>query len=232
MTVQDMHYDLKKKLNKVDSQQYRNLLIPELDWALNEAMEIFIKLVAQPRYKTQMGFETAQRTIDDIRTIVVHESPLPVVSNFVVLPADYWHFLNATVSMTKGVCSSTGRIFVRQHDDNFETSPFDKSSFEWKTINCVFTEDGMRLYTDGTFNLGSIFLSYIRRPEYMHYAQGFNAGTYTLPSGVVLSGSVNCELPDHTHREIVDIAVLILSGELQTNDLQVKQMKLNFNQLN
>ena len=66
----------------------------------------------------------------------------------------------------------------------------------------------------------------------MHYAQGFNAGTYTLPSGVVLSGSVNCELPDHTHREIVDIAVLILSGELQTNDLQVKQMKLSFNQLN
>ena len=232
MTIQDMHYDLKKKLNKVDSQQYRNLLIPEIDWVLNEAMEIFVKLVAQPRYKTQMGFETAQRTTDDIRSIVVHESNLPIVNNIVTLPGNYWHFLSASANMVKGVCQSVGRIFIRQHDDNFESSPFDKSSFEWKTINCVFTEDGMRLYTDGTFNISSISLSYIRRPEYMHYAQGFNAGTYTLPSGVVLSGSVNCELPDHTHREIVDIAVLILSGELQTNDLQVKQMKLSFNQLN
>lgn len=232
MTIQDMHYDLKKKLNKVDSQQYRNLLIPEIDWALNEAMEIFVKIVAQPRYKTQMGFETTQRTIDDIRTIVVHEETVNVNNNIVTLPANYWHFLNAMAVMTKGLCTSTGRVIIRQHDDNFESSPFDKSSFEWKTINCVFTEDGMRLYTDGTFNISSIFLSYIRRPVYMHYAQGFNAGTYTLPSGVVLSGSANCELPDHTHREIVDIAVLILSGELQTKDLQVKQMKLNFNQLN
>jgi len=55
-----MHYDLKVKLNKVDSQQYRNLLIPEIDWALNEAQNIFIKNIAEPRKMQQMfdfGFE-------------------------------------------------------------------------------------------------------------------------------------------------------------------------------
>ena len=60
MSIKRMHYDLKVKLNKVDSQQYRNLLIPEIDWALNEAQNIFIKNIAEPRKMQQMfdfGFE-------------------------------------------------------------------------------------------------------------------------------------------------------------------------------
>ncbi len=32
MSIKRMHYDIKVKLNKVDSQQYRNLLIPEIQW--------------------------------------------------------------------------------------------------------------------------------------------------------------------------------------------------------
>ena len=48
MTIQEMHYDFKMKLNKIDSEQYRNLRIPEIDWKLNEALEIFIKINAEP----------------------------------------------------------------------------------------------------------------------------------------------------------------------------------------
>ena len=70
MTTREMHYDIKFKLNKIDSQQNKNLKIPEIDWVINEANEILIKLIAQPRVKNQFGFETSQRTIDDIRTIV------------------------------------------------------------------------------------------------------------------------------------------------------------------
>ena len=73
MTISEMHYDFKKKLNKVDSEQNRNLLVPEIDWALNEAQELFIKMVAEPRQRSFLGFEKSQRTIDDIRTIVESE---------------------------------------------------------------------------------------------------------------------------------------------------------------
>ena len=45
MLIEDMHYDFKQKINKIDSQKYRNLRIPEIDWKLNEAQEIFIKTV-------------------------------------------------------------------------------------------------------------------------------------------------------------------------------------------
>ena len=36
--------------------------------------------------------------------------------------------------------------------------------------------------------------------------------------------------PEHTHKEIVDIAVLLATGEMQLPDYQIKQAKVNLNQ--
>lgn len=227
-----MHYDFKMKLNKIDSQQYRNLLIPEIDWVLNEAQELFVKMVAEPRLRNHLGFEVNQRSIDDIRTIVVNEECLNVNDNVAALPQDYWHFLKGEVTMKKGKCEGVkGRFHVRQHDDEFENSPFDKSSFEWRAVNGIFYKDGVKFYTDGTFTVKQFCMSYLKKLKYIHNAEDFRNGEYKLPSGVLLSGYRDCELPDHTHREIVDIAVLLISGQLQIPDYQIKLSKLNLNQL-
>lgn len=227
-----MHYDFKMKLNKVDSQQYKNLLIPEIDWVLNEAQELFVKMVAKPRLKNHLGFESSQRSIDDIRTIVINNNCLDVVNNTSSLPKGYWHFIGANVEISKGLCKNVkAKLHVRQHDDEFESSPFDKSSFEWRTVNGVFYKDGVEFYTDGTFTVDKFCVSYIKKLEYIHNAKDFRNGQYKLPSNTLLTGSVNCELPDHTHREIVDIAVLLISGQLQIPDYQVKLNKLSFNNL-
>ena len=49
-------------------------------------------------------------------------------------------------------------------------------------------------------------------------------------SGTLLTGSQDCELPIQTHREIVDIAVLILTNNLELPTYQLKQAKVNLNQ--
>ena len=232
MTIKDMHYDFKKKLNKIDSQQNRNLLIPEIDWSLNEAVEIFIKSIAEPRTKTYFGFELNQRSIDDIRTLVVNNQCLIVNNNIVTLPDNYLHFVKGEVIMSKNNCKNVkGKFKLRQHDDEFEDSPFDNSNFEWRTVNGVFFENGIKLYDDGTFTNEQLCISYIKKPLYIHNAEDFRNGSYKLPSGIILNGSVNCELPEHTHREIVDIAVMIATGELQIPDYEIKMNKLKLNQL-
>ena len=43
MTVEEMHYDFKLKFNKLDSQDYQNFQVPEIDWILNEAQWVFLK---------------------------------------------------------------------------------------------------------------------------------------------------------------------------------------------
>ena len=232
-----MQYDIKFKLNKVDSQQYRNLRIPELDWVINEAYEIFVKSVAEPRTSNYLGFETSQRTIDDIRTIVVNDkniipTKLDNKTYVLSLPQDYMFYISASVVITKKNCSDRiARAILRQHDDRFESSPFDNSSFEWKEVNIRFYENGIKLFTDGTFDIKEVKLNYIRKHAYIHNAQDFlPTGSYKLPSGTLLTGSQDCELPTQTHREIVDIAVLILTNNLELPTYQLKQAKVNLNQ--
>lgn len=234
MTIGAMHYDFKLKINKVDSEQNRNLLVPEIDWTLREAERIFIENISNPRQKSYTGFELNQRTRDDIRTIVVNNDDSSiyqtVTNNISSLPTDYLHFIRGYVNMNKGNCTNTkARVFIRQHDDEFEESPFDKSSFEWRTVNGVFFENGVKFYTDETFNIDKFFVSYIRKPRLMHNAAKYRGGTYTLPSGQILTGSVDCELPEHVHGEIVDIAVLIATGQLQIPDYEVKMAKVRMN---
>ena len=68
MNIREMHYDFKKKFNKIESQKNRNLLVPEIDWSLNEAIDILIKLVGSPRLRNGLGFEVSQITREDLRT--------------------------------------------------------------------------------------------------------------------------------------------------------------------
>ena len=229
-----MHYDIKMKINKIDSQSYSNLLIPQLDWILNESQELFIKLVAMPRItNSPLGFELNQRSIDDIRTLVKTEDLTPV-NNIVTLPADYLFYVKSTAKISKGTCTNKDAVVIqRQTEDLFEQSSFDKSSFEWRTLNITFDKLGIRLYPDSTFTVDKFSITYIKKPAYIQNAQGFNTGTYKLPGGLVLSGKQDCELPPQTHREIVDIAVLLITNQLQIPDYGVKKDKLNsLNQIN
>lgn len=235
MTIQEMHYDVKMKLNKIDSQQYRNLIVPQIDWILNEAQELFVKMIAEPRIASHYGYEIGQKTWMDIRSIVEEEKEITPTGNLVSLPPDFWFYVSAFCEMEKDSCKKTShKIFIRQHDDDFENSPFDKSSFEWKTVNGVFNSNGLKLYTDN-FTITKVLLTYIRKLEYIHNGAGFGVNGYKLPgkpgNEKECKGYVDCELPDSTHREIVDIAVLIATGQLQIPDYQIKKDKLSFNQI-
>lgn len=232
MLIPEMHYDVKMKLNKLDSQQYQNLIVPQIDWLLNEAQELFVKMVAEPRMASHYGFEIGQRTWMDIRTIVEENVPLNVnVENLVELPENFWFYVTSYCEMVKGNCNALShKIFIRQHDDDFENSPFDRSSFEWKTVNGVFFGNNLKLYSSD-FRIIKVFLSYIRKLRYIHNAEAYSPSGYRLPgSKTLLTGSVNCELPESTHREIVDIAVLIATGQLQIPDYQIKKDKMSLNQ--
>ena len=236
MNSREMHYDVKVKLNKVDSQQYANLQVPEIDWALNGAQDIFIKNKAQPRNYNGQGFEFNKRLTEDLRTLVVEREILTTsvftdgISYVCSIPSNYMFFVSAEALISKEDCvDKIGKIYIVQHDDRAEQSPFDRSSFEWREVNTRMYEDKFRLFTDGTFTVGELQLNYLRHPAYIHAAGNFRGGSYTLPGSVTLTGFQDCELPEHTHREITDLAVLLLTGEMQIPDYQIKLNKIQLN---
>jgi hypothetical protein len=238
MNIEEMHYDFKQKLNKIDSQQYRNLKVPEIDWKINESIGLFVKIVAEPKYATRLGFETSQRVIDDIRTIV--EDAIPLVkaatkgeTDVFVLPVNYLYYVGTEeLIMESGTCKlPADRIIVRQHDDDFQSSPFDRSSFLWREVNIRFYKNGIRVYNSGEFVTDVLSIDYIRKPASVNNSESYPGGVYKTLGGIPLTSNVNCDLPAHTHREIVDLAVAITTGDLQIPDYQIKKDKLAYNQL-
>lgn len=238
MTSREMHYDFKQKLNKIDSQKYRDLLVPEIDWKLNEAQEVFVKIVAQPRLGKRLGFEVNQRTIDDIRTIVVNQTLTNALtlssfdnSSFKgTLPTDYWFFLKGKVIATKGTCQDKElRTRIVQHDDETEVSPFDRSSFVWRMANLRFFNEGIRVFTNkAEFIPSKLVMDYLKEPRMIHNAQDYDGGTYDTLTGQTLTGAQDCELPKVVHRDIVDLAVFITANDLNLANYGFKRDKLSF----
>ena len=239
MNIKEMHYDFKGKLNKLDSQQYRNLKVPEIDWKINEAIELFVKIVAEPKFATKLGFEISQRTIDDIRTLVENGESLVAIggdskSKVFKLPDNYQYYVSTDEVMMSnylGCSLPAEKVFVRQHDDDFNSSPFDKSSFLWREVNITFFKEGIKVHTDGKFVVDSVKLNYLKAPDSVNNSESYVGGTYATLGGVVLTTNVDCNLPAHTHREIVDLAVAITTGDLQIPDYEIKKDKLGTNQL-
>lgn len=237
MKIADMHYDFKRKLNKIDSQGYRNLKIPEIDWILNEALQLFVLLVAVPRVRTHLGFETFQRTIDDIYPLVVDNQNLANLSvgtdySIYTLPTDYLAYLSANINAYKGKCGNRLMdITVIKHNNREQNRSFYESSYEWGQCNIRFSNTGIKVFHKD-FSIHSVGLDYVKKHAFIHNAKDFLAGGYKLPSGTLLTNYVDCVLPEHTHPEIVDLAVLIATGDLELPQAyQLKQSKLNLKQL-
>jgi len=240
MTIKGMHYDLKSKLNKIDSQQYKNFRIPEIDWKLNEAIDIYIKKLFAPRGNNFYGFEVNQRLIDDLRPLVIDNKKLLDIveetNKFIVfkLPEDYMFYISSHSLLGNEECPYKRiRTFIRQHDDMFNENTFYNTSYEWGEINGYFTSKGLKIFKEDGFTIKSVYLNYYRKHKYVHNAEDFLPNsTYTHPDGNMLVGTQDCELPEHTHREIVDLAVLNMAGELLMPDYNIKLNKLKINEIN
>jgi hypothetical protein len=228
-----MHYDFKTKVNKLDSGSNRNIIIPEIDHLLNLALEIFVEQTAFPRKSSASfkGFEKSTRNIESIRNLVTSESIL-LVEEYFAIPANYWFYVKSEATCSKGSCSNVKlSTKVRQHDDRFEESPFDKSSFEWRELNLTFDENGIKPYSND-FIVEELVLTYIKKHPYLHNAEDYTGGTYTNLKGEVLTGRQDCLLVDSTHKSIVDIAVLIFSMNLSAGEIQSDLLRSNLNILN
>jgi len=230
MAVQDMHYDFKSKFNKLDSQQNRNLKIPEIDWILNEAEDIYIKTIAFPRHFTHLGFEVNTRSTEDIRPIVLFNIPLPVTSeNIVEFPNDFRFFLKGRAEASKGKCKEQTMSFTSiQIDDEADLSLNYSSSFDWRELIGIFQKNGISLLAED-FTVDKFYLSYIQKTPYICFPEGMTGGAYTLPSGTQLNENQSTPL-ENSEKEIVDIAVMLASGQIQASDYSLKKDKLSVNQ--
>ena len=238
MDIREWHYDFKTKLNKIDSLDRPDLLPHQIDWILNEAIEVFIKSRYGISNNKRQGFEVTQKRIDDLKTLVI-KCPTPIQPGLPVtlvntseglyeaklddLVFDYLYLVRVEAALSKSNCNKTVQLVLTQHDD---LSPalrdsFVRPSFEWGEVPAVLargvnpplsTNGSIFIYTGNQFTLVNVYPEYIKKPEKV------SIGGYVYLDGSVV-GTVESDMPEHTHREIIDIAVYLASTNIQIPEL-------------
>jgi len=228
MTVQEMHYAVDQGLQKVGSSVYDSFLSDEIDFWLNRAQDRFIKQRLHPiTDPKKLGFSKTIKRLDDLRMILSVDYTDGIIPSTTVafqnfdLPVDYRFLVNARVSMHYNPCGnqvSTSdpevirdlRIVEQDKAYTMQGNPFSKSTGE-NPMGFIFDEN-IRVFQDGkSFILKTVYLDYLR-----------------IPTQINLSLLQDCELAEHTHQEIVDIAVrnmveAIESPRYQTNSIEQSQ---------
>ena len=237
-----MHYDLSLRLDKLDSLHYDNLLAPEKDVYINRAQITLVKQRYGLNNNYLAGFEENQKRIEDLKTLLVKscnnsacESPLtPILIDNIkgiyrynlddLTKGKYLIYISSYLSISKGDCTVDVVPKLTQHDDIYTSLNDDNysPSFEWKYLPIVFSENYIYAYTNNEFNVGEIFIDYLRYPKEVHY------GNYNDENGNLIP-ETNCELPDYLHHEILDLTEVLIKKDLEnpTVDLSYKQLQIN-----
>lgn len=226
VSVEELIYEFKLALNKVNRQDNVNIPIEDIIVYLNKAQVSWIKTKLNPNNVYKAGFESIRKRIDDLQILKETNIELqPVKTNDLLHkgyncslgPAKDYMFYVSSYSVGKnstceGVLTNdlirSGDLTTRYLDVNH--SP----SFEWRTTLATLGEDSLQVYTDGSFEITKVFINYLRYPRKID-SQG-----YTKFDG---SNSINqdCELPFYAKDDLVDLAVKFAA---QASDNQAQSM--------
>lgn len=238
MTIREWHYDFKLKIDKVDSLDRPNFHPAEIDWLFNEAIELFVKQRYGLTNRIQQGFEVTQKRIDDLKTLVVKcpsstQPPLPVTlintreglyeAKLSDLAFKYLFLVRLEVAITRNNCTKFVNATITQHDDLTSAlrDSFIKPSFNWGEVPAVLAAGitqpisalgSIYVYSGGDFTITNVYPEYIKQPQKVSIA-GYNNinGVPTI--------NIDSDLPEHTHREIIDLAVDLAARGIQIPEL-------------
>lgn len=226
MTAAQMQLSFKQGLDKFDSKNYPNLEPEEIDLVLNQAQDVFVKQRYGYNNTKRESFEETQKRTEDLKALIITQNIIPLANNsnninsnanFVTLPTDHWFTIQELTNVTFTDCgiSKTEDVYTLgiQHDDYSKliSNPFGKPTDE-KVLR-LMTQEGVELLHSSTSSINYYKIRYIKRP--------IRIDATNIPN-------VDCELSEHTHQEIVNIAIMIALENIETQRINTySQIVLN-----
>lgn len=221
MTIAAAQQEFKFRMDKLDGLNYPNMLPEEIDLLFNNAQQRFIKQRYGFSNVKRQSFEETQKRTEDLKNVTVNSviSPLAYASDnidsqarFLTLPADHWFTIQERANITCSICGSSVTQLVK-------VIPITHSEFS-TVIKDPFNQPNndkvLRLMENGRTELISSCtiveyrLRYIKRPIDVNLATG-----------------VTFELSDHTHSEIIDLAVSIALEGIEGKRVQTFDSLIN-----
>lgn len=249
MTVKEMHRQFKISLDKVDSSSLPEFKPSEIDYYLNEACMRFIKTRYGRNNIYHQGFEETQKRTEDLKNIVVTRYTTPTLDTFYTgtnmniynvnlsqlydivdgvrtldTSSVYMIFAKCKAKIVNNTCSQWVKCELSQQDDftSSESDPFNQPT-TYKPL-VLFEEGNILVNVPQGNSVSDFMITFIKEPNKIYL------GTYPLP-GVSFTGPVSevtCNLSNHTHPEIVQLAVTIALENIGSPRVQT-QVPINLN---
>lgn len=217
MIIEQWHYNFKLRINRIDSQDKKDLNPAEIDEILNDAIKIWVNQQYSGNNVKKESFEESQQKLDNLSTLSIKypdQQPItPVVSNNLVsefalsnLKYEYLHMLRCKGTI-QGCFTPISVNLVQTDDLNFILSdPFRKpSNGTFKRLvgtigkSSLNNNSSLYLYKDN-FEIENVYIEYLKVPNIV------SIGGYHDINGNIKS-KVECDLPETFHTQIIDIAV-------------------------
>lgn len=228
MTVAEMHKYVLQKLDSIQGEW--KFASEDVERAINQAIDNFVSTrFDKSLNQQQKGFEMSVTRMSDLNNLIVDQDSIPVylkstsfTNNLVVeympLPADFRYVVKAHASIcynrngveytvqagppsyrepsgAEGTTFSRKKVPARlaQITDLHALSgdPFNKTRID--SVKYTVNDSSLFFYTNGQFLIEDAGLTYIKNPVKVSVEEG-----------------IDCDLPESTHEEIVNLAANLL----------------------
>lgn len=231
MQIAGMHTAFKLELDKTSSLNTTHFEPSEIDFWLNSAIQNFVKTRYSGFNTKRESFEQTQKRIDDLRTLVVEEiidggdlttgtdKPNSYIADLTSLTNTYWFTLGEEVTTNftpfGGSSAQDFRFGIKECTiDTYREdidNPFSEHILHYDDTKPLrlFIGDTVELITDGNYIITKYHIRYLKAPQ-----------------EVDISGT-DSDLPEHTHDEIVKMAVNMALENIEQQRYQTHSMELS-----
>ena len=210
---------IKQRLNKLDSQDYDNITCWQVVEAFNKAQVEWSRRQLHGINVVKEGDEQSTRRKDDLQKLLI-KTPLTSVKKDLYyegdVPVNYLQWKRVDIYAKKECCDKRRMTVYLAEEGNLNQLLRDKSkqpSFEWGETFATLINDTVHLYTNNEFEVEEAYLTYYRQPVKIQID-----GCSDPYTGVTSTTNVDCEFKDDIIELIIDEAVSILAGDIESGN--------------
>jgi len=210
---------IKQRLNKLDSQDYDNITCWQVVEAFNKAQVEWSRRQLHGINVVKEGDEQSTRRKDDLQKLLI-KTPLTSVKKDLYyegsIPVNYLQWKRVDIYAKKECCDKRRMTVYLAEEGNLNQLLRDKSkqpSFEWAETFATLINDTVHLYTNNEFEVEEAYLTYYRQPVKIQID-----GCSDPYTGITSTTNVDCEFKDDIIELIIDEAVSILAGDIESGN--------------
>jgi hypothetical protein len=210
---------IKQRLNKLDSQDYDNIECWQIVEAFNKAQVEWARRQLHGINIVKEGDEGSTRRKDDLQ-VLLNKEPLLLVNEqyyyFGKLPQDYLQWKRVDVYAKKDCCDKRRMTVYLVQEGDLNVLLRDKAkqpNFEWAETFATLIGNTTHIYTNEAFDIESANLIYYRQPIQIQIQ-----GCVDPYTGIQSTQNVFCEFKDDIVEVIIDEAVSILAGDIESGN--------------